>query len=83
MNDAHITAMWLLFCKAPKNEKPDLDGSFSLGEIGEAPEKNWTRLTPYSLARKEANGHDASSDSRNYVHGQRLLQVRNPRLLGA
>ncbi len=64
MNDAHITAMWLLFCKMPKKEKPELDGSFSLGEIGAAPEKAWTRLTPYSIARREPNGQDQSTSSR-------------------
>jgi hypothetical protein len=61
MNDAHITAMWLLFCKAPKKATPDVDGSFSLGEIGGAPEKQWTRLTPYSIARKEPHEFHVNS----------------------
>jgi len=51
--DAHISAMWLLFCFAPSKPAPDLDGHFDdghfdLGEIGSAASKNWTRATPYS-----------------------------------
>jgi len=58
--DAFVTAMWLMFARAPKKETPDLDGFYELGEIGEAPEKQWTRLTPYSVARKEPHGNLAS-----------------------
>jgi hypothetical protein len=50
--DAFLTAMFLMFARAPRNPKPDLDGSFNLGEIGDTPEKNFERLTPYSLARR-------------------------------
>jgi len=46
--DAHILAMWLLFCFAPSKPTPDLDGQFDLGEIGSDAKKNWTRATPYS-----------------------------------
>lgn len=62
--DAFITAMYLMFLRAPRDPKPNLDGSFSLGEIGETPEKQWTRMTPYSIARKESNGHDQSCSSK-------------------
>jgi hypothetical protein len=31
--------------------EPDVDGCFDLGDIGSAREKNWERLTPYSLAK--------------------------------
>jgi len=46
--DAHILAMWLLFCFAPSKPTPDVDGSYNLGEIGSDAEKNWSRATPYS-----------------------------------
>ena len=62
--DPFLLAMWLMYCRTPKQEKPDLDGSYSLGEIGTAPEKEWTRLTPYSIARKEFHGHDENTSSR-------------------
>ena len=49
--DAYVTAMWLLFLRTPCQQKPNSDGSWSLGDVGEAPEKSWTKATPYSLAR--------------------------------
>lgn len=49
--DAFLTAMFLMFARAPRNPNPDLDGSFNLGEIGQDREKEWERLTPYSLAK--------------------------------
>ena len=55
--EAYIRAMWLIFLRCPHNPTPEVDGFYSLGEIGEAPEKAWTRLTPYSLARKEPRGN--------------------------
>jgi hypothetical protein len=48
--DAFVLAMWLLFVRAPSKSEIDADGSFDLLEIGAAREKEWTRLTPYSLA---------------------------------
>lgn len=51
--DAHVLAMWLIYCRAPRKMSPDVDGHFDLGDIGEAPEKNWERLTPYSPAHPE------------------------------
>jgi len=50
--DAFLTAMLLMFARAPRNPNPDMDGIFSLGEIGQDREKDWERLTPYSLARR-------------------------------
>ena len=50
--DAFLTAMFLMFARAPRNPNPDVDGSFNLGEIGQDREKDWERLTPYSLARR-------------------------------
>ncbi len=46
--DAHILAMWLLFCFAPSKSTADEDGQFDLGEIRTDAKKNWTRATPYS-----------------------------------
>lgn len=51
--DPMLIAMWLMFCRAPKEKYPEPDGFYSLGEIGQAPEKKWTRPTPYSLAQPE------------------------------
>jgi hypothetical protein len=53
LNQAYIDAMWLMFLRAPGQEKPDVDGSFWLGEIGETKAKSWTRMTPYSVARSD------------------------------
>lgn len=52
--DSFLLAMFLMFARAPKKATPDVDGSYSLGEIGTAPEKAWSRLTPYSIARRVA-----------------------------
>jgi len=49
--DSHILAMFLLWAKAPRKAEPEVDGSYWLGDVGEAPEKSWTKATPYSLAQ--------------------------------
>jgi hypothetical protein len=49
--DTFVSAMFLIWARAPRNPNPDLDGSFNLGEIGAAPEKSWTKATPYSLSQ--------------------------------
>jgi hypothetical protein len=51
--DAFLWAMFLMYARAPRTPTPDIDGAYALGEIGEAPPKKWTRLTPYSIARSE------------------------------
>jgi hypothetical protein len=51
--EAHIAAMWLMFCRAPGRQTAPGE-PVDLGEIGEAPEKTWTRLTPYSLAIRDS-----------------------------
>jgi len=51
--DAFILAMFLMFCRAPRKDSPEPDGFYSLGEIGVDAEKTWSRLTPYSIARRE------------------------------
>ncbi len=50
--DIFIAAMWMIFCCAPRKVKPEIDGSYWLGEIGQDREKDWERLTPYSIARR-------------------------------
>ena len=50
--DAHILAMWLMYCRAP-GRKTAPGEPVDLGEIGSDVEKNWSRLTPYSVARRE------------------------------
>jgi hypothetical protein len=51
--DAHVLAMFLLWAKAPRKAEPELDGSFSLGEIGQdaLPDQRLLRDTPYSVCR--------------------------------
>ena len=46
--DAHVFAMWMLFCFAPSKPTPDLDEFYNLGEVGSDASKDWTRATPYS-----------------------------------
>lgn len=50
--DSVLLAYFLMFARCPRKAEPEIDGHFNLGEIGEAPEKDWERLTPYSLARR-------------------------------
>jgi hypothetical protein len=51
----HVEAMYLLFLLQNADSKPDLDGSFYLGDISNPAEKNWTKVTPYSLAQPKGN----------------------------
>jgi hypothetical protein len=51
--DSLMLAYWLMYCRTPRRAEPDVDGSYSLGEIGIDVEKKWSRLTPYSVARRE------------------------------
>lgn len=50
--DALLLAYWLMFARAPRKAEPDVDGSYSLGEIGTDAEKTWERWCPYTIARK-------------------------------
>src|SRR5258708_8298162 len=56
--EAFIVAMFLMFARAPRQADPDADGFYSLGEIGAAPGKNWSRFTPYSLAERDRGASD-------------------------
>jgi len=47
--DAYIAAMWLMFLRAPA-QKTGPGEPVDLGEIGEVRQKDWERLTPYSVA---------------------------------
>ena len=50
--DSFVLAMFLLWARAPRKAEPEIDGSYSLGEIGEDAPKTWERLTPYSLTQR-------------------------------
>jgi hypothetical protein len=50
--DSLIYAYYLMFARAPRTPHPDPEGFYSLGEIGQDREKDWERLTPYSIARR-------------------------------
>ncbi|HXM97172.1 MAG TPA: hypothetical protein VN982_01720 [Candidatus Dormibacteraeota bacterium] len=45
----HIDAMWLLFLRTPARATGPGE-PIDLGEIGAAPERNWSKATPYSPA---------------------------------
>ena len=49
--EIYIAAMFLLWASRPRNPEPDETGAFYIGDVGEAPEKNWERLNPYAVAR--------------------------------
>ncbi len=49
--EEYVSARWLLFLAAPSKPGPDETNRFDLGNIGETPEKNWMKMTPYSLAQ--------------------------------
>jgi hypothetical protein len=49
--ETYIAAMWRMFCRAP-GRKTAPGEAVDLGEIGHDREKDWERLTPYSLARR-------------------------------
>jgi hypothetical protein len=48
--DRYILAMWLIYRSRPSTAEPDETGAYYVGDCGNVPEKNWTRLTPYSPA---------------------------------
>jgi hypothetical protein len=50
--EAYMLMMFLMYARAPRKAAPEVDGFYSLGEIGADREKQWTRLTPYSIARR-------------------------------
>jgi hypothetical protein len=49
-DEAFIWAMWLMYGRCPST-KTSPGEPVDLGEIGPTTEKNWERLTPYSLAK--------------------------------
>jgi hypothetical protein len=51
--DSLMLAYFLMFARTPRKAEPDVDGSYSLGEIGSDVEKNWSRLTPYSPSQRQ------------------------------
>jgi hypothetical protein len=48
----YLHAMWSLFLRCNADPQPDATGAFVIcDEPGFVREKNWERLTPYSIAR--------------------------------
>ena len=50
--DSFVHAMWTLFLLQSSKPEPNIDGMYDLGAINDAPEKTWTKSTPYSPAVK-------------------------------
>jgi hypothetical protein len=50
--DMFVMAMFFLWASRPRDPNPQPDGSYFIGEVGDAREKTWERLTPYSPAVK-------------------------------
>ncbi len=48
--DAFLWAMFLLWASRPSKQDCEQDGSYFIGDVGEAPKKNWERLNPYAVA---------------------------------
>jgi hypothetical protein len=48
--EARILALFLMYARTPRRAAPDADGMYDLSEIGCAPEKTWTKATPYSIS---------------------------------
>ncbi len=48
--EIYIAAMFLLWASRPSKETSEPDGSYFIGDVGEAPKKNWERLNPYAVA---------------------------------
>ena len=54
--EGYILRMWIRFLLAParlSRQELKRGAVTDLGELGSVREKNWTRATPYSLARLE------------------------------
>jgi hypothetical protein len=49
--EAYMLLMFLMYARAPRKAAPDEAGFYSLGEVGRAPEKTWTKATPYSISQ--------------------------------
>ena len=51
-NFNYMFSLFLIFATRPTKESAEIDGSYFIGDVGTAKEKDWERLTPYSLAQK-------------------------------
>jgi hypothetical protein len=51
-HEEFVNQMWALFLAQSANPNPDIDGMFDLGVISDASTKQWSRVTPYSIARR-------------------------------
>jgi hypothetical protein len=53
--EARIAALWLMYLRAPAHDNPDVDGMYSLGEIGQTKsDRGVDRWCPYSIGRIRA-----------------------------
>jgi hypothetical protein len=52
-HEAHILAMFLLYCFAPRKAEPEPDGSYYIGDVGEARlhDQRLERDNPYAVCR--------------------------------
>jgi len=50
LRELYIHAQWLMFLRAPGKQTAPGE-PVDLGEIGVVREKNWSRLSPYSIAQ--------------------------------
>ena len=53
-DERYILAMWLMFLRTP-GRKTTPGEPVDLGEIGTVREKNWSRLSPYSIAQPKGS----------------------------
>ncbi len=52
LHERMILAYFLLWSSRPRDAKPDETGAYFIGEVSGAPEKSWSRMTPYSVAER-------------------------------
>lgn len=50
--EEYIFRYFQMYLRANASPKPDASGAWFLGDIEDPAPKNWSRLTPYSLAAK-------------------------------
>ncbi len=46
--DGFLWSMFVLYASRPSKRTCEPDASWFIGDVNDAPQKNWTRLTPYS-----------------------------------
>jgi hypothetical protein len=48
--NAFVWALFLLYASRPSKRNPEPDGSYFIGDVGEAAEPTFKRWSPYSIA---------------------------------